>query len=99
MTGAAIGIGIVNTVQSVYLNKELRAKAPNVNFELVRQSVTAIYTSVPEDQRGPVIDAYTTAINKSFLPMYIAVAIAFVASFLIRNHNLKAKGVSGGAVA
>jgi hypothetical protein len=72
LTGAAIGIGIVNTVQSVYLNKELRAKAPDVDFELVRQSVTAIYTAVPEDKRGRVIDAYVTAITKSFLPIYIA---------------------------
>ena len=64
-------------------------------FELVRQSVTAIYKYVPEDKRARVIDAYVTAITKSFVPIYVAVALAFVASFFIRNHNLKKRGGAG----
>lgn len=86
-------------VQSIYLNKELRAKAPDVDFALVRESVTAIWTSVPDEQRGPVIDAYVEAITKSFLPIYIAIAIAFFASIFIRNHNMKEKGGAGAIAA
>ena len=93
LTGAAIGVGIVNTVQSVYLNKELRSKAPDVDFNLVRQSVTAIYSSAITDEARPrVIDAYVEAITKSFLPIYIAVAIAFASSIFIRNWNVKERG-------
>ena len=51
---------------------------------------------MPEALRGPVIEAYVSAITKSFLPIYIAVAIGFVSSIFVRNHNMK---LMGGATA
>jgi len=99
LTGGALGIGIVNTVQSVFLNTEIRAKAPNVDFNLVRESVAAIYT-LPVDQQGPVIDAYVTAITKSFLPIFIALSIGWISAFGIRNHDMRKINLpAGGAVA
>lgn len=69
-----------------------------MEFQLVRQSVSAIYT-LPVDQQGPVIDAYVTAITKSFLPIYIATALAFFSGLFIRNHNLLTRGGMGAAAA
>lgn len=98
LTGAAIGIGIINTVQSVYLNKELKRLAPEAPFQLVRQSVSAIFT-LPPEQQAPVIDAYIIAITKSFIPLIAALGIAWIASLFIRSHNMKEKGGAGAAPA
>jgi len=98
LTGAALGIGIVNTVQSIFLNQELRTKAPNVPFELVRQSTKAIY-ELPKEQQQAVIDAYITAITKSFIPIIAAISIGWVAALFVRRHNMKERGVTPGAVA
>ena len=98
LTGAALGIGIVNTVQSIFLNQELRSNAPDVPFELVRQSTEAIY-QLPKEQQQPVIDAYITAITKSFIPIIAAISIGWVAALFVRRHNMKKRGVTPGAVA
>ncbi|OCF41607.1 major facilitator superfamily transporter [Kwoniella heveanensis CBS 569] len=96
LTGAAIGTGIVNTVQSVFLNKEIKRLAPNVDFELVRQSVSAIFT-LPVEEQAPVIDAYIISITNSFIPIIAACALALVFGIFIRNHNMKERGGAGGA--
>jgi hypothetical protein len=98
LTGAAIGIGIVNTVQSVYLNSELKAKAPEAPFAVVRQSVEAIKT-LPEALQPAVVDAYVTAITKSFVPIIVAVGLALFFGAAVRNHSLKEKGVKAGEAA
>lgn len=98
LTGGALGIGIINTVQSVYLNKELKLLAPSAPFETVRQSVSAIFT-LPIEMQEPVITAYIIAITRSFIPIFVAIAIAFVVSLFIRNHNMLEKGGVGGAAA
>lgn len=85
-------------VQSIFLNRELRTAAPGDLFDKVRNSVTAIY-DVDEQYRPAIIDAYVKAITSSFIPLFICVAIAFVASIFIRNHNMKTKGGAGGAMA
>lgn len=98
LTGAAIGMGIVNTVQSVYLNKYIKEYAPEAPFELVRQSTSAIYESVPAGPvRDQVIRAYVEAISKSYIPIYIALALALVFGIFIRNHNMLKLGVTPGA--
>ncbi|KAK4685090.1 MFS transporter, DHA2 family, glioxin efflux transporter, partial [Tremellales sp. Uapishka_1] len=98
LTGAAIGVGIINTVESVYLNKEIPLLAPDVDFNVVRQSTEAIYT-LPVDQQGPVIEAYIIAINHSIIPVIIAVGIALFAGVFIRNHNMKEKNAGGAHLA
>lgn len=94
LTGAAIGIGLINVVQSVYLNKELSKTLPDDIFVKVRQSVTEIY-QVDEQYRAAAIDAYLTAITRSFIPIFASVAIAWVASVFVRSHNMKTKGQPG----
>ncbi|ODN92812.1 major facilitator superfamily transporter [Cryptococcus wingfieldii CBS 7118] len=96
LTGAALGTGIINTVQSVYLNTEIKRLAPDVDFNLVRQSVSAIYTLDPA-QRPPVIDAYVISITKSFIPIITSVCLALVFGGFIKNHNMLTKGGAGGA--
>ncbi|EIW70918.1 hypothetical protein TREMEDRAFT_38481 [Tremella mesenterica DSM 1558] len=98
LTGSALGIGIVNTVQSVYLNKELRLLAPDAPFEVVRQSVSAISTLSPEMQI-PVIAAYIIAITKSLIPLIVACGLALASGVFIRNHNMLLMGGSGHAAA
>ena len=91
--------GIINTVQSIYLNKELRELAPDAPFEVVRQSVSAIYT-LPVALQPSVIHAYVISITRSLTPIYIALALATVASIFVRNHNmLKIGGVAGAMAA
>ncbi|ODN78959.1 hypothetical protein L202_04475 [Cryptococcus amylolentus CBS 6039] len=96
LTGAALGTGIINTVQSVYLNTEIKRLAPDVDFNLVRQSVSAIYTLDPA-QRPPVIEAYVISITKSFIPIITSVCLALVFGGFIKNHNMLTKGGAGGA--
>jgi hypothetical protein len=98
LTGAALGIGIVNTVQSIFLNQELRANAPNVPFDLVRQSTKAIY-ELPKEQQQPVIDAYITAITKSFIPIIVSIGLGWIGALFVRRHNMTKRGVVPGAVA
>nr|ODN82466.1 major facilitator superfamily transporter [Cryptococcus depauperatus CBS 7841] len=95
LTGAAIGIGIVNTVQSVYLNTEIKRLAPDVDFELVRHSVSAIYT-LPKAQQPAVVEAYVISITKSFIPIIIAVSLALISGAFVRNHSMLQKGGAGG---
>ncbi|KAK8866051.1 hypothetical protein IAR55_001202 [Kwoniella newhampshirensis] len=96
LTGGALGVGIINTVQSVFLNTEIKRLAPNVDFNLVRQSVSAIFT-LPLDQQAPIIDAYIISITKSLIPIIAAVIISLITGAFIRNHNMLAKGGAGGA--
>lgn len=94
LTGAAVGVGVINTVQSVYLNRYLREFAPLAPFEIVRQSTTIIPMLSPLIQPG-VIKAYTLAISKSYLPMIVAAGLAFVFPIFIRPHNMLKIGQPG----
>ena len=98
LTGAALGVGIINAVQSVYLNKELVILAPEVPFEVVRQSVAAIYT-LPKEQQAPVIEAYVIAITKSFVPIFVALAVGMIFALFARDHNLLTKQARPGPAA
>lgn len=98
LTGAALGVGVVNTVQSVFLNRELLARAASVPFDLIRQSPTAIYTLAPELQQG-AIDAYTKAITESFIPIIAGVSLAWIFGLFIKNESTLGKTVDGGIAA
>lgn len=87
-------------MQSVYLNKYLREYAPEAPFDLVRQSTEAIYRAVPAGPvRDAVVRAYVEAIAKSYIPIYIALALALVFGAFIRNHNMLKLGVKPGLAA
>ncbi|KAL1411348.1 hypothetical protein Q8F55_002299 [Vanrija albida] len=94
LTGAALGVGIVNTVQSIYLNKYLREFAPDAPFDLVRQQTEAIRKIDPSLQAG-VIHAYTLAISKSYMPIFIAIGLALISGIFIRHHNMNKIGGAG----
>ncbi|WWD17745.1 hypothetical protein CI109_102186 [Kwoniella shandongensis] len=96
LTGAALGVGIINTVQSVFLNTEIKRLAPDVDFNLVRQSVSAIFT-LPAEQQPAVIEAYIISITKSFIPIIAAVILSLISGAFIRNHNMLTKGGAGAA--
>lgn len=98
LTGAALGIGIVNTVQSIYLNRYLVQYAPDAPFNVVRHSPAAIYTLAKELQPG-VIHAYLLAISKSYLPIFGALPLAVVGGAMVRNHNMVKLGVQATAMA
>lgn len=98
LTGAALGIGCVNTVQAIYLAKYLHQYAPDVPFEMVRQSTSAIYT-LPAEQQPGVIHAYILAISKSYIPIFVALGLALVFSIFVRNHNMLKLGNMGGMAA
>lgn len=83
-------------MQSVYLNTEIKLLAPEVDFNLVRNSVSAIYT-LPADQQPAVIEAYVISITSSLIPIIVAVGLAMVFGAFIRNHNLLKKRAAGGA--
>ena len=95
LTGAALGVGIINVVQSVYLNRLIPKYAPDAPFKLVRESTQAIY-QIPEPLRPGVIKAYVEAIAHSYIPIFIALALSIVFGAFIRNHNmLKVGGAAG----
>lgn len=94
LTGAALGIGVVNTVQSIFINRELVARAPNVDFRLVRESPVAIYT-LEESLRGPVIEAYTKAITESFIPIIAALCLGWIIGMVIKNKSTLGKMEAG----
>ncbi|GMK56662.1 hypothetical protein CspeluHIS016_0305020 [Cutaneotrichosporon spelunceum] len=89
LTGAALGIGIVNTVQSVYLNRYLKEYAPTAPFDVVRQSTQAMWhIDLPTDVRDAVVHAYTAAISKSYIPILVGLVLTLVFGAFIRNHNM-----------
>lgn len=89
LTGAAIGIGLVNTVQSVYLNRYLKEFAPEAPFNEVRQSTQAVWTiDMPDAVREQVVHAYTAAISKSYIPILVALCLGLVFGAVVRNHNM-----------
>ena len=87
---------MINTVQSVFLNDELRTRAPDVPFELVRQSTEAIYT-LPVEQQQPVVEAYIIAITRSLIPIIVALGLGWISALFVRRHNMKKRGVKPGA--
>ncbi|KLT45963.1 transporter [Cutaneotrichosporon oleaginosum] len=89
LTGAALGIGIVNTVQSVYLNRYIPQFAPTAPFEIVRRSTQAMWQiDLPTEVRDQVVHAYTAAISKSYIPILVGLVLTLVFGALIRNHNM-----------
>lgn len=89
LTGAAIGIGIVNTVQSIYLNRYIKEFAPEAPFDIVRQSTEAMWKiDIPTYVRDGVVHAYTAAISKSYIPILVALCLSLVFGVFVRNHNM-----------
>lgn len=87
---------MVNTVQSVFLNRELSARAANVPFELVRQSPTAIYTQLAPELRQGAIEAYTKAITESLIPIIAGIGLALIFGAFIKNKSTLGKKVEAG---
>lgn len=98
LTGAALGIGVVNTVQSIFLNRELVSRAPDVDFRMVRESPVAIY-ALPEAARAPVIEAYTRAITESLIPIIAALGVGWMIGMAIKNKSTLGKMDAGMAAA
>lgn len=93
---AALGIGVINTVQSVFLNDELRTRAPDVPFQLVRQSTEEIYR-LPVEQQPAVVEAYVIAITESLIPIIVALGLGWISAIFVKRHNMLKRGVQPGA--
>lgn len=64
----------------------------------VRQSVFAIF-QLPLDIQLPVIKAYIHALDYTFIVAVPAAGLATLFALLVRNWNLKERGVTMGAAA
>jgi hypothetical protein len=82
----------------VFLNDELRTRAPDVPFQLVRQSTEAIY-QLPVEQQPPVVDAYIIAITRSLIPIIAALILGWISAAFVKRHNMLKRGVQPGAAA
>lgn len=93
LVGGTIGIAIASSVFGVELSSGLHKYAPTVDFNLVRNSVSAIYTDVPVELQAGVIHAYVKALNAVFLIGIPAGAFASLSALLIRNISVKGKNL------
>ncbi|KIM88878.1 hypothetical protein PILCRDRAFT_243404 [Piloderma croceum F 1598] len=94
--GGVLGIGVCGTVFANELSTGLVKYAPEAPFELVRDSVEAIYT-LPVAQQAGVIHAYVLAIDKVFLVAVACGALGSLGATLIRNINIKGRALGGAA--
>lgn len=95
LVGGTIGIAIASTMFSSKLASGLHQFAPDVDFELVRNSVEAIKT-LPLSQRPGVIHAYVLALNRVFVIGVAAGGLASLSALLVRNLSVKGKDLMGG---
>jgi len=85
--GGTIGLAIAGVFDNE-LGKKLAKFAPEVDPTPVRQSVAAIYTSVPPQFRAAVIHAYAKALDYVYLIGIATAILASLSAFLIANHNI-----------
>ncbi|KZO92741.1 ABC transporter [Calocera viscosa TUFC12733] len=99
LIGGVIGISIAGTIFANQLGKELAIYAPNIDpsvAQLLKESVTVVLT-LPADQQGPIIEAYTKALDYVYIIGVPAGVMATLSALLIKNVNLKVLGVQLGA--
>ncbi|KAB5591533.1 Major facilitator (MFS1) transporter-like protein [Ceratobasidium theobromae] len=100
LVGGIIGIAIAGTILANELTKYLALYAPDLPHDIgtvVRRNVAAIF-ELPPEQQGPVIHAYLKALNRVFLIGVPAGGLASLSALLVKNYNLKTRGLKlGGA--
>jgi hypothetical protein len=65
--GGTVGLGVAEPVFASELSKFLIKYAPNAPATIVKQSPTAIYSSIPADQVPGVVRAYTESLKIVFV--------------------------------
>jgi len=91
LLGGVIGIAIAGTIFNNQLGSELASSGLSAQIiEGVKQSV-AVVLSLPAEQRGPVITAYISAVDYTFILAIPACILTSIAAVLIKNHNLKTR--------
>ncbi|EJU00069.1 MFS general substrate transporter [Dacryopinax primogenitus] len=99
LIGGVIGISIAGTVFANQLGSQLAQYAPGLDPSIVqtlKESVTVVAT-LPLDQQGPIIEAYTKALDYVYIIGVPAGVLGTLSALLIRNMNLKELGVQLGA--
>lgn len=96
--GRMAGIGIGSALFTNKLGQYLKELAPDAPFELVLQSITAVWT-LPVDQRTEVIHAYVLSLRYIFILGVPAGGLASISALLIRNRKLNSKVDSSEAAA
>ncbi|KAF8319133.1 ABC transporter [Clavulina sp. PMI_390] len=98
LVGGVIGIAIAGTIFSNQLVTELHKYASNLDpsvADKVRQSVTYIFT-LPVEEQGPVVQAYSRAVGYVFLMGIPAAIFASLSSLLVRSHDIRKMNLAGG---
>ncbi|KAG8904164.1 hypothetical protein FRB99_002145 [Tulasnella sp. 403] len=96
--GGVLGIAIAGTIFGNQLSTFIRVDAPSLPPEVVnavKQSVEVIAT-LPRDEQGPVIKAYSKALGYVFILGIPSAILASVSGMFVPNYDLKALGVNQG---
>ena len=99
LVGGTVGIAILGTVFGTKLTSNLAQYAgviPRQTLAAVRQSVSVIFV-LPKELQEPIVNAYIAALIYTFLVIAFAAGLASLFALLIRNWNLKERGVGVGA--
>jgi len=92
LIGGALGIAVGGTVFGNQLGKGLTEFAPDAPFDLVKNSVEAIYTLSPDLIPG-VIHAYVRALDFTYIIGIPCGVFATAAAFLVARTNIKGRNM------
>lgn len=98
LSGGFIGrlyvIGIAGSIFENMIPVNIHKYAPNLSPELVKQvkdNANAVWASVPDDQRQPVLVAYTKTLNAVYLLGVPLTLIGFFAALAMGNIKMDLK--------
>jgi hypothetical protein len=101
LVGGALGIAIGGTVFANQLGRNLGPLRDQLGPQLVqavRQSVTVVF-QLPQELRGPVVDAYVDALATMFIVIVPVLFLAGVFGFIVRDWNLNKRSSGNKGVA
>ena len=90
LIGGGVGVAVGGTVFGSVLRSQLAGYSgtiPPETIDMVRQSVTAIFT-LPEEIQAPVIAAYVKALDYALVTLVPAAGAAGFFAVLVKNYNL-----------
>ncbi|KAJ7737809.1 ABC transporter [Mycena maculata] len=95
--GGTLGLGIAEPVFSSELAKYLLIYAPDAPASIVKESPTAIYTSLTAAQIPGVVESYTRALKIVFVLGVPVAGLAMISAFFIKNIRIVKTAAPAGA--
>ncbi|WVQ84184.1 hypothetical protein IAT38_006334 [Cryptococcus sp. DSM 104549] len=89
--GRILALSLGGAVFENMIQRNLRSSIPGVSEQIifaVVNDVTAVWTTVPEDLRVPVLRAYTKSLSQVFVIALPLAIIALGGAFLVRNDRM-----------